>query len=183
MTTVRHNSDLLLLPAIRRRLVMEAQFEDGPGIFWSVMVRPDGFPRVETSGKNTLGPVPEQVMFAYDMVGALNKHLHHDGAWIVAYTNPQYPASVIDAFTTYNRFIFLWVDADADPQFTIECSQSLFFEVLEKGPDYWMSEAERHWATWDMQMRQVLDPKARALATFKRAQGQEAPSNGRYPVN
>jgi hypothetical protein len=183
MTTVRHNPDLLLLPAIRRRLKAEADFEDGPGIYWAVMVRADGMPRVETFMGLSITPVPEQVMFAHDMVEALNKHLHHDGAWIVAYTHPNERQTVLDTFTTFGRFIFLWLDADADPQFTIECSQSLFHEVLEKGPDYWMAEAERHWSTWDRQMRQVLDRKIRSIATFKQAQGQGAPSNGRYPVN
>lgn len=175
---VRENADLLLLPAIRRRLFDEARHDDGPGAYWALLMRADGLPRIETSAPALPKPAPEQVMFATDMATALNKHLHHDGAWLVVFTHP--PAvSVLDMFVTYGRFALVWIDRDADPQFSIDCDDD-FTEVLLSGLDHWMEECERGWSKWSHHMTKVFDKKLRERITYKRAQGEQAPSNVRH---
>lgn len=172
---IRQNADLLLLPAITQRLKAEAEFEGGPALYWALLVAADGQQRRVQNPPDLPGPAADQLMFGLDMGGALNRHLHHDGAWIVGFTDPLSRPTVLDQWTNFGRFFFLWVDQDADPQFTLECDDH-FADVLMRGPDHWLGQAETAWQKWRHQMREVLDPKARALATFKRAQGQQAPS-------
>lgn len=172
---IRHNADLLLLPAVKKRILDEAQFEGGEGLYWALLVAADGQQRTLVNPPNLPGPAADQAMFALDMAPALNRHLHHDGAWIVGFTDPVQKPTALDQWTSFGRFFFLWLDADADPQFTLE-NDDHFADVLVQGPDYWMGQAEIAWQKWRFAMREVIDPKARALATFKRAQGQGAPS-------
>lgn len=185
MHTIRENDDLLITPTLKARLRLEGEYDDADGSVWCVLQRSNG-DKVEVLSQAALQaghlpPLAEQVMFAHDMVGALNRHLHHDGKWIVAFTHPsEHSARVIgQAGAVYwNRWFFLWVDKDGDPQFTME-NDDLFVETLTAGPDRWMEEAEQAWQTWKHHMRDVLDVSTKAQAeavTFKRAQGQKAPS-------
>lgn len=176
MTDIRQNDELLITPTLRERLHLEGCFEGAKGAIWSVLLRSNGQP-VEVLSTKAKGwnPLPEQKMFAHDMVRALNKHLHHDGKWIVAFTHPstfKTPAQHATKCVYFNRWLFLFVDKDGDPQFTMD-NDNLFAEVLEAGPDKWMEDAERAWQTWHTHMREVIDQKG---VTFKKAQGEKAPS-------
>lgn len=185
---IRKDDELLITDALKRRLIAEGQMEGGPGHFWCVVRRSNAITVPFKSSPLIPRPAPDQVMFASDMVESLNRHLHHDGAWVVVFTHPaavvpnmldlqettSMARPVID-FTGYDRWAFLWLDRDGDVQFALE-NDDLFAETLLSGPDHWMEQAEQAWQRWHFHMREVLDKKALEGATFKRAQGERAPS-------
>lgn len=185
----RHIDDKLLnTPALRMRLDAEARFEEGGGTYRGFALRSGGVLDGHILRLTSLGNPPPldemQVMFGQDMVRVLNRHLHHDGAWVVLFTHPSHvhKAGPIDLPvvgglpTMYGRFAFLWMDRDGDVQFTMD-SVSDFFEVLSEGPDPWIERAEQAWQNWKHVMRDVLAPKEGE--TYKRALGEAAPSAGR----
>lgn len=154
---------VLITPALLARFADEA--ESGP--YFAVLCRSDG-----TLIEHLQGPPPciEQKMFAFDMVPALNKHLHHDGAWVLAFTHPPAPANVaVPALAEYQRFVLMWMDKDGDVQFPVECHDR-FWEVLTKGPDYWIEQCEQAWKNWHFMMRDVLAPGPHQL--YRRAMGE-----------
>lgn len=116
---------------------------------------------------------PDQMMFANDMAKGLNRHLHHDGFWLVGWTHPAPFVILGAAGRTYRRMVMIWCDQDGDPQFTIE-SEDPVWKILECGPMQWAEQAEQAWQKWHLHMREILDP--REGQTFKRALGQHAPS-------
>jgi len=166
-----HNLDnnLLTTPILLRRLALEA--DEGP--FWTLVAGSNGETFARLLTKPISPPMPEQQMFAYDMLWELNEHLHHDGAWFVGFTHPLDPVIPLIASRHYSRFYFLWIDRDGDPQFTLENDEN-FSLVLEAGPDEWMEHAEDSWQQWHLLMRKVLAPSDHQ--TFKRALGETAPS-------
>lgn len=159
---------LIQSPAILKRMDFEAA-----GTGWWAYGKVRSGKIVVLSDRNWT-PIPEIIMFARDMVGALNKHLHHDGAWLVGFTHPKPIVFIGDrGGTDFDRFVFLFIDRDGDPQFTIECDDGII-AALTVGPDHWMEEAERGWQKWFHHMRRVITP--RPEQTYKRAQGELAPS-------
>lgn len=168
----RFNDDLLLTPMLARRFGDEAIHSGGDGRFWGL--------RRGTSGREmplANGPAAcaEQQMFARDMLRALNTHLHHDGSWVIVFTNPprifDLSANLIGAGVAYGRWVILWLDPDGDVQFPIE-NQQPFWQCLQAGPDTWLEQCETGWQTWHQMMRKVLRPTPEQL--IKRAQGQQA---------
>lgn len=176
--TIRTEDDLLVTPVLKRRLHAEAMLDDGNGATWFVLTRSNGDAVEVLSARARFNPLDEQRLFGRDMAKVLNEKLHHDGKWIVAFTHPS-PHRPAEWFTNgvgyFNRWYFLFVDQDGDPQFTVE-NDDRFDEVLTEGPDHWIEQAEQAYQTWHLHMREVLDGKARATATFKRAQGEAPPS-------
>lgn len=178
----RIDDRILATDALRRRLLAEAQFEEGPGTYWGVSVREGVLLVPFKSADGIAAPMEDQQMFANDMAHALNKHLHHDGAWLVLFTHPMGLVNIPIVGMTplpvpYDRWVFLWMDADGDVQFSMDNVEE-FAEVLLAGPDHWMEEAERAWQTWKLYMRDVLD--VRQGETFKRALG-EVPTSAKLP--
>ncbi|WP_341702616.1 hypothetical protein [Ferrovibrio sp.] len=154
--------------AVLQRLDQEA--EGGP---WSavtylrdgkaMLLGPDGAPDW----------APDQFMFASDMAKGLNNWLHHDGFWIVGWTHPSRIVLLNQPGRSYTRMVMIWFDQDGDPGFTVESEDSVW-KMLECGPRQWAEQAEQAWQQWERLMHEVLDP--REGQTFKRAQGQTAPS-------
>lgn len=172
----KFNDDYLVTPLIRQRLSLESEdTQSNLTGFWAVLTKMNGeTQRISDTWQN---PDPMQKVFAQDMARALNKHLRHDGAWIVFFTHP---SPVSDVFlpvllteTLFRCWHALWLDEDGDPQFTMD-NEDAFHNVLAEGPDHWIDQAEFAWHQWKLMMKDVLDPAEGQ--TFKRAQGQ-APSN------
>lgn len=162
------DDSLLFTSTLASRYAAEAQ---GVG-YWMVVTASDGKQRVQTRCDT---PLPMQAMFCRDLGLALNRHLGHDGAWIVGLVNPM-PLLVIDqagAGRDYERAVVMWVDADGDPQFTMEIEDE-WWRILYCGPDAWIEKAEEAWRRWHHHMRDVLDP--RPGETYKRAKGQKPTS-------
>lgn len=184
MSTIRQNDDLLLNAALQRRLTAEAEFEYGPGLWWAVVCKRNGMTVPMKSGPAVVVPTEDQQVFAHDMARLLNKEIHHDGSWVVAFTHPSgaiyaLPEVAISMTIPYERWVFLWLDADGDVQFPVDCVQP-FVEVIHAGPSAWIETAEASWQAWHKHMREVLGikPKDEAV-TYKRAQGQERPSGNK----
>lgn len=157
------NDEFLALPALRARLAAEAQGTD----WWAMTRRADLSPLIVGDTRNP--PLAEQRMFAMDMTAALNRHLHHDGRWILQFTHPDRHLIIGQRGSEYRRWVFLWMDADADIQFPVENDEPFALALLA-GPDHWMETAEQAWQSWCHHMRTVLAPITGQ--TFKRAQGQ-----------
>ena len=161
---------ILVTPALLRRFSAEAEHSAGNGSYYAILIGSDG-----GFIEHQIGPglAPEQTIFGRDMVFLLNRHLHHDGAWMIVFTNPT-PKPIIEIHgTVYQRFVFLWMDKDGDVRFPIE-NEEPFHEVLKAGPIAWLQQAEVAWTTWHRLTHQVLD--VRPSETYKRAQGESAPS-------
>lgn len=139
-----------------------------PGLFSAVLETSEGKPMQFGSGPQLCA---EQAMYAIAMVQGLNKHLHHDGCWMFCFCNPDPAPVVLVTGVEYGRFVILWMDADGDVQFGIECD-SPFDEYLIEGPDPRIEKAEKAWRQWKHFMREVLDPQPDEL--YKKALG-EAP--------
>ena len=124
----------------------------------------------------TNGPQPadEQRMFGMDMIGALNRSLHRDGAWVIVFTDPVREGAIIDlsAKWLYTRWVILWLDTDGDVQFPVE-NEDLLENVLAVGPDHWIEQCEIAWNLWEGNRKEL---GAKPEQTYKRAQGEVAPS-------
>ncbi len=164
----KFNDEYLITPLIRQRLSLEAEDTQGNLTgFWAVLTRLNG--ETERIADTWQSPDPTQQMFAADMAQALNKHLRHDGAWIVFFTHPGPTEAGILTESLFRCWHFLWIDEDGDPQFTVD-NEDAFHVVLGEGPDHWIDQAAFAWSQWKLMMKDVLDPAEGQ--TFKRAQGQ-----------
>lgn len=165
----KFNDELLVSPLIRQRLMDESEDTQSRLTgYWAVLTKATGV-QAQVSAGTPMRPDPMQQMFALDMAQALNRHLRHDGAWIVFWTHPVPAPIVLSLETEFRMWHFLWIDEDGDPGFTID-NEDPFQTVLDCGPDHWIESAEHGWQQWKEMMRDVLDPSAEQ--TFKRAQGQ-----------
>lgn len=159
--------DLLITPTTLRRFEIEARLEGGDGRHWALMQRSNGDFYSHGHGPEAL---PEQVLFAQDMITALNRHLHHEGAWLVTFNQWQKPAPKMDA--CYTRLTFMWIDKDGDVRFSIEDDRPIW-EILTERPEDWLMKCENAWVAWCAAMAAL---ELRQDQTFKQAQGQVAPS-------
>ena len=167
--------DTLITPALLRRLEAESQF-DNKGVstpFWAVLEKNVAADYI-THAVGGLDPLGPQQMMAFDLVTALNRAQHHDGAWVAMWSHPAPRPHVLVREDEYTRLCLMWMDQDGDVQFTLECEGTLE-ERLMKGILHWQECAEKAWDTWFLHMRVILDPQEGE--TFKRAKGQNAPSS------
>jgi hypothetical protein len=165
---------------IKERLRFEGEQEDGNGTVFAVIQKADGG-WIESGTQLAPPLIPEQTMFARDMVQILNREIHHNGCWLVFFTHPERADGFVPGGfeTEYPRFGFIWLDQDGDPQFTMdwlngEYEELTFQDVLMSGPVSWAQRLETAWHEWHTAMVEVIEPAQGQ--TFKRAQGQ-APSN------
>jgi len=178
---VPHRLDerLLITPALLKRFEAEAVFDGGNGAYFAYLQKRDG-----PDGRFiTHGPFGDpsridmaQAMFAMDMLKRLNDNIHHDGAWVIVFTNPLplEPGSVIrmDYRTSFGRFVFMWLDQDGDVRFPVECDEP-FSTVLLKGWPHWVEQCQVAWQLWAV-AEQALGAKPEQK--YKRAMGETAPS-------
>lgn len=179
---MRLPDDKLITPTLLRRFKDEADLEGGNGQHYALLQLENG----NLTKFNPYSPnlAPEQILWAADVLRLLNRELHHDGAWVVVFTNPKpSPGQCIMAAPThcdYERYGLIWLDADGDCQFTVEWAAGEsgdlidFADVMIAGKESTAEKCEAAWEAWHLMMRKVLEPKPEQL--FKRAQGQRAPS-------
>lgn len=154
----RIDDQLLDTSFLNRRLIMESN--DGKA--WILKQDREGAVHVRDNG---LTVHVTQQAFAHRLIRILNKEVWLDGAWVVGWTHGG------------NRLMIIYIDADGDPQFTIEndepVSVIMSVEPLKYAEDAW--DAYHLWK----ENRKALD--LRPDETFKRAQG-EKPKSGLLPV-
>ena len=152
----------LITPTLLRRLEDEAG-----GRYWALLQNSES-----KLIEHATGPaiVADQKMFAADMIPALNKHLHHDGAWLIVFCDPAPGTFVPIAGTNYGRFVIMWMDKDGDVQFPIEFDRDFTFYLIE-GPDLMLEKCEAAWQNWKWAMKAIIQPKEGQ--TFKRALGEK----------
>jgi hypothetical protein len=164
-----------VLTALLHRFHDEASLEDGNGQFYALIHQADG----KFMGFNPGSPElkGDQEIFATDLLRFLNREIHHDGAWAMAFTHPEFNAIMQDG-VEYKRFLLLWLDKDGDVQLPLDWvhgeSDDLFdfTEVMMAGLEMWATFAEESWHLWHRAMVQIMAPKANQL--IKAAQGQQA---------
>lgn len=168
----------IVTPFLIRRFQAEAAIEEGNGQYYAIVQRSDGSFLDHNPGSPELAP--DQMMFARDVLTLLNREIHHDGAWMMVFTNPAAAESVLLVHAEYQRMAFLFVDRDGDPQFTIDWvrgggEERDFADVLLSGRESWGNRCEAAWQTWKVLMRDTLAPSPEQL--IKRAQGQQPTLN------
>lgn len=191
--------DQVVTPLLLRRFLLEAHVEDAsgesieprfegdvpPAPYYAIVKRDDG----DLAVWHPYGPALDdmQMLFSHDVLRRLNKDLHHDGAWVIVWTNPA-PPPPMDSLGVlvnprardYRRYALIWMDKDADPQFTIEWHEGItsdfktFEDVLIAGAVSLMHRAESAWGLWE-ENRKMLELH-KSGATYRRAKGERAPS-------
>lgn len=169
--------DILITPTLIRRFELEAIEEGGEEGRYFAIIQRDGGDFV-SHNPVSWNIVPEQLVFARDMLTLLNRECGHAGAWVIVFTHPEVD-QLAKVHAEYQRFAFIWLDSDGDPAFTLdwlngESEELDFADVLLSGSEAWADKLETAWQQWKMLMRDVIDPAEGQ--TFKRAQGQKAAS-------
>lgn len=171
----------IVTPTLLKRFEAEAESNYGDPAYYACILRSDKDLMVHHPFG--LPASPEQLMFAADGLRFLNRELHHDGAWVIVFTDPKPPqletAIHMPTHVEYSRYVFLWLDADGDVQFPMEWEEGGggdlddFADVLIAGLQTLGQHAENAYKMWTEAMR-ALD--ASPAEQFKRALGERAPS-------
>lgn len=145
-------------PVIQERLMVEAAFEGDRGapetpLFWVVVPQADTkddqlvFSNFEPTLQRPL-PHELQIDFAKGLQKDLQKEAGFDGLWVVGWTHPPSVMGVLkDMDNCWNRLIFIWLDKDGDPQFTLE-SELAFVQIVQHGIEYYIGlahDAHKQW--------------------------------------
>lgn len=175
----------IITPTLLRRFELEADGEDGDGRYYACILRSNGELIVHHPGAP--GIAAEQSLWAADVLKLLNREVHHDGAWVVVFTHPK-PSMFDNALLAsnmhaqYARYVLLWLDQDGDVQIPVEWMEGTadaslrdFADVMIAGLECAGEAAEYAYQSWHTLMVEVLD--RRPGETFKRAQGEIAPSS------
>lgn len=158
---------ILITPTTLRRFEVESELEGGDGRHWACLIRSNGDLVEHDRGP---APTPEQRMFAHDMLTALNRHLAHDGAWLIVFTHHGQPQKWVKHI--YRRFSLLWMDQDGDIRFPLECDRPIW-EALTDGIDSWLQQCETAWNIW---LTSIAALELKKEQTYKQAQGELAPT-------
>lgn len=146
-------------PAIRKRFDFEAGFDcDRAPLdqkhYWFIV--PEADSRTGTIAvKNfkeddiiNILPHPMQQQFAEELQRFLQKELHYDGLWIVGWTHPPTRTAIVtNQDNTWNRLAVIWLDADGDPQYTVE-SDFPFHHMVQEGVEYYAAQAVKAHKQW-----------------------------------
>ena len=146
-------------PVLRKRFAAEAIFEGNNGFsekphYWFVAPEGDS-KRGSVEIRNfkpsvfDIDPHELQKIFAQELQMKLQKEIHYDGLWVVGWTHPPATYDVIrtDGDNCWGRLAIIWLDCDADPQYTVE-SELEFAEILQNGKDYYVKLAEEAHQSW-----------------------------------
>jgi hypothetical protein len=171
----------IITPTLLKRFHDEARFEDADGRFCALILCDNGTDLIRHA-PGSPDASPEQLLWAGDMLRLLNRELHHDGAWVVVFTHVQ-PAPVECVLhnlraSLYGRYALIWIDQDADPQFSVEWEAGTgelrdFADVMLAGRTSTVQKCETAWGIAQT-ARQALD--LRPTEQFRRARGERAPS-------
>jgi len=145
-------------PVIKKRLLMEACFEGNRGIsdrkfYWCSVPEADskdGFVVIKNFEVNIQNqePHPLQQDFAIALQKQLMKELHFNGLWLCGWTHPPTAYDLLtDASNCWGRMIFIWHDADGDPQYTLE-SEMDFAIMVQNGFEYYLKLAHEAHEGW-----------------------------------
>lgn len=167
MSRLIFDDNLLALPMQVSDLFREARGT----AWWALTRRADGRPHTMSSAPFAMAadPLPEQQMFAHDMSAALNRHLHHNGRWLVQFSSPDVVPLAGPLGVEYRRWALLWMDEHGDIEVSID-NEEPFTWALMAGMHYWMEQAEQGWQLWLRHSRVV--PGVTPDQLYKRAQGQ-----------
>lgn len=172
--------DKLITTDLLRRFEAEAHMDGGTGQHYALIRLANG--NLVKFNPRSPALAPEQMLWADVILAFLNKELHHDGAWVVVFTHPKPSPSQCTMHAPnhcdYERYGLIWLDADGDAQFTMEWAAGEgelrdFADVMIAGKESTVEKAEAAYQAWKL-TRQMLDVKPEQ--TFKKAQGQRAPS-------
>jgi hypothetical protein len=173
--------DQTVSPTLLRRFELEGQYEEGDGRHYACILRENN----DLIAHHPYSPSIEahQMLWARDMLVRLNKELHHDGAWVACFTHPSRltePEVMADGgHREYRRVCLLWLDKDGDVQFTWDWLADHIADVRDfatlmlHGPHWVMQQLEEAHRLWSI-AQETLD--LQEGQTFKRAQGERAPS-------
>jgi hypothetical protein len=167
---------ILITSSLKERLDLEAA-ADGelyPGVipsFYAFMKLENGQVLPFSGGDRTNEPSEMQKVFGTVMCEALNSDLHHDGAWVVAFTHPPSVLLLGTGYDNWQRMVRIFIDKDGDAQFSIETTGD-FRSICTTPVEDWVQGAELCWKKWRHLMVDVLDPSEGQ--TYKRSQGQQA---------
>lgn len=168
---------ILITSSLKERLDLEAA-ADGelhPGAipsYYAFMKLESGQILPFAGGDRTIEPSEIQKVFGTVMCEALNSDLHHDGAWVVAFTHPPSLFFVGKDVSNWQRMVRVFIDKDGDAQFSIETTGD-FSAICTNKIEDWVQGAELCWSKWRHLMVDVLDPSEGQ--TYKRAQCQHKP--------
>lgn len=149
-----------------KRLEAEALDEGMGGGYFAVIQKSSGDIAYHQTGPRV---EPHEQIFVIELLTALNKFLHHDGAWLAIFTHHRTQPPMVGR---YQRLVILWMDRDGDIQFPFEFESPLDDKYLW-GKISWCEQCENAWVLWHHMMREVLEPKADQL--YRKALG-EAPT-------
>lgn len=169
--------DHLITPHLLRKFIEIAEDEGNNGQHYAMIQKADRSWLAHNPHSPEIDEM--QMIFARDVVGMLNKELHHDGVWCIVFTAPGALAHLLQSRSEYSRFTLVWLDKDGDVQIQFEWvageSDELdFADCIESGLESWVERAEMAWQQWFMLSRMVLD--AQPDETYKAAQGERPPS-------
>jgi hypothetical protein len=173
--------ETLITPTLLHRFELEAGEQQGQGGYYALIRRSNG--DLVSHHPFAPGAEPHQLMWAAEVLGLLNRDLHHNGAWVVVFTHPKRPSleTVLHQprHAEYARYALIWIDADGDPQFSQEWSENEsemrdFADVMLAGIHSTAQKCEASWQAWKLMMLDVIGP--REGQTYKKAKGQRPAS-------
>jgi hypothetical protein len=176
---------LMVTPTLLQRFEEEARFEAGDERYYALMQRDNG----DFLSHHPFGPTLdiEQLIWATQMLTLLNREMHHNGCWVIVFTDPvqqQLPHVLANPAKhwMYGRYALIFLDEDGDPQFSQEwvagttSDYGKWSDVVEAGIFSTAEKCAHSWALWHQHMRVVLEPSRARGELIKRAQGERAPA-------
>lgn len=145
--------------ALLRRLKAEAGFESNNGSpekqhYWVLVPQADTRADeiiLKNFEESPLDCLPHEIQqdMARQIRQELQRNQHYDGIWIVGWTHP--PASWdvvrIDGDNCWGRLIMIWLDEDADPQYTVE-SDIHIATMVQNGIETYLNHAAEAHQRW-----------------------------------
>lgn len=144
---------------IKKRMRDEAHFECSHGLpikahYWFTV--PQGDTRRGNlelrnfmPGVLDIDPHEHQKGMARTLRESLQREAHHDGVWILGWTHPPSSTDAIleDGDNCWGRLVMIWLDEDADPQYTVE-SDLPIAQMISHGMQYYIDLAQQAHERW-----------------------------------